>query len=1154
MRKALLPLVVVVALSAALVAWLWLSPESEAPRTGARAPAAALPGAPPATPLTTLAAASAPAAPETDAAAAPSSRAAVEQAQEKPDKTAWRDGSEQWLEGRVSLDPATPRDEVLSVFAVERAVEAHMLYDDDGEGANVGLPGTRRHDAFVSEALVAADGSFRLALPAEADVTHLALLGRYTYSPRTSEVRLPAAKPPVLAGELGAWITGQLSAKEGHLAGIEVELRPDLSGGFDAFGVGRQTWEPKSTSGPDGRFELRAVSTSMQHGLLARPDGHAALLASGIAVEPGQHIDRSFTLTAGATVRGRVLGPDGKPVEGAKVAAALPGILGRAIGSVREGTSDEDGRYELPHVVPDTLVEVRAEKDGFTAASARPDQPLAEGEVREGLDLALERGRVLAGVVRYPDGAPAQGARVEAGPDLARLGQMGGMSLATAGRGSAEADAEGRFEIGGLSQIAYKVVARASASEGPRAGDWKAVAEDQDGSQRIDLVLAGVQPLVGRVVDFEGAPVAAFTVSARQNAGGTAGFFAGMDRRVQRFTDDEGRFSMKDLEAGKWEVSFEADGFASTTLEDVAHPPPAEAGELVVTLERAAAIEGLVLDTGGRPAPGARVTVELDLAERMASRGEAPTAFADHEGRFRLELDPGEHALVAELEGFAGSAPATFSARSGEVTEDVVLTLRLGGTLTGVVLGDDGDPAVGRMVIVQRVPTYNAQKILSSGPDGGFRAEHLEPGQWQVVATVNFMSGDGAGNEDADMSQFLGNMKIDFVDITDGEETHVVLGEAAASPVRVHGRVTASGEPVGGALVSAIPEDGNGMKDLKMKPIGEDGRFELDLPKPGNYLFTVQWNSGTGQQQNTELLETIPADVAEHTLAIELPAGRITGRVRGPNGDTLARCRVTLNSEDASYGTFMGGHFVEATTDDDGRYEIRYLEEGVYSVGAGGLGFGGLFGGQATSGRIVKGGLRLAEGETLDVDFRLEEPGELTGTVTDAAGQPVVEAVVFLRDEDGELVEHFSLIATDASGRFTYKGLSPGRYTASARAKELVSPESAPVRVAAGASSDVSLRLGTGTMLVVTVIDADEKELGTRLSVTDAAGHEYSSMRSMDELMERMGAKFTGKDHRIGPVPPGTYTLVATADDGRTTSKSVSISGQGERRVKLRLH
>ncbi len=1153
MRKVLLPLVVVVALSAALVAWLWLSPESEAQRTGASAPAAALPSAPAAAPQTSLAAASAPAAQQADAAAAPSSRATVEQAQEEPERTAWRDGSEQWLEGRVSLDPATPRDEVLSVFAVERAVEAHMLYDDDGEGANVGLPGTRRHDDFVSEALVAADGSFRLALPAEAEVAHLALLGRYTYSPRTSEVRLPAAKPPVLAGELGAWITGQLSAKEGKLAGIEVELRPDLSGGFDAFGVGRQTWEPKSTSGPDGRFELRAVSTSVQHGLLARPDDHAALLANGIAVEAGEHLDRSFTLTAGATVRGRVLGPDGEPVEGAKVAAALPGILGRAIGSVREGTSDADGRYELPHVVPGKL-EVRAEKDGFTTASARPEQALAEGEVREGLDLALERGRVLAGVVRYPDGAPAEGAKVEAGPDLARLGQMGGMSLATAGRGSAEADAEGRFEIGGLSQLAYKVVARASAAEGPRAGDWKAVAENQDGGQRIELVLAGVQPLVGRVVDVEGKPVTAFTVSARQDAGGSAGFFAGMDRRVQRFTDDEGRFSMKDLEAGKWQVAFEAKGFATTTLGDVVQPPPAEAGELVVTLERAAAIEGLVLDTGGRPAPGARVTVEQDLAARMASQGETPTAFADHEGRFHLELDPGEHAIVAELDGFAGSAPATCSTRSGEVTEDVVLTLRLGGTLTGVVLGDDGEPAVGRMVIVQRVPTYDAQKLLTSAADGGFRAEHLEPGQWQVVATVNFMSGESAGSDDANMNEFLGNMKIDMVDIVDGEETHVVLGEAAGAPVRVHGRVTAAGEPVGGALVSAIPEDGNGLKDLKMKPLGDDGRFDLDLPKAGNYLFTVQWNSGTGQQQNTELLQTIPPDVAEHTLAIELPAGRITGRVRGPGGDTLARCRVTLNSEDASYGTFMGGHFVEATTDDDGRYEIRYLEEGVYSVGAGGLGFGGLFGGQATGGRVVRGGLRLSEGETLDVDFRLEEPGELTGTVSDAAGQPVAEAVVFLRDEDGELVEHFSLIATDASGRFTYKGLSPGRYTASARAKELVSPESAPVRVSAGASSDVGLRLGTGTMLVVTVIDADEQELGTRLSVTDAAGHEYSSMRSMDEMMERMGAKFTGKDHRIGPVPPGTYTLVATAGDGRTTSKSVSISGQGERRVKLRLH
>ena len=91
---------------------------------------------------------------------------------------------------------------------------------------------------------------------------------------------------------------------------------------------------------------------------------------------------------------------------------------------------------------------------------------------------------------------------------------------------------------------------------------------------------------------------------------------------------------------------------------------------------------------------GAKVTLELDLASRFQSDS-IPSTYSDQQGRFRLEgVDPGELSLVASQDGFASSEPTACEARAGELTQDVVLELRLGGTLTG----EDFSPANHRCV------------------------------------------------------------------------------------------------------------------------------------------------------------------------------------------------------------------------------------------------------------------------------------------------------------------------------------------------------------------------------------------------------------------------------------------------------------------------
>jgi hypothetical protein len=92
-----------------------------------------------------------------------------------------------------------------------------------------------------------------------------------------------------------------------------------------------------------------------------------------------------------------------------------------------------------------------------------------------------------------------------------------------------------------------------------------------------------------------------------------------------------------------------------------------------------------------------------------------------------------------------------------------------------------------------------------------------------------------------------------------------------------------------------------------------------------------------------------------------------------------------------------------------------------------------------------------------------------------------------------------------------------------------------------------------GTVLRITVVDNSDEAVQSSISVTDERGNEVAIMRSMEEIMEQFGQGFSSKEHRVGPVPPGRYTVVVTAEDGRQGKKPLSLSGQAERKLKIRL-
>lgn len=1071
----------------------------------------------------------------------------------------------QYVTGRVQLGFDLPADEELYVMSVSGERAAAQLYGDRAIAHGVWDPEAKR-PGLHHFAPVDPDGSFRVGLPATASVAHLALTGRYVFSKRTTRVALDDQRGDVvLSGELGSWITGELRAPRTlgepiSLAGVKVEMGFDLTSGFNAMDVGADAYELEDETDAQGAFEFRSVSGAVTHGLFVRHDELAANLSLGIKPAPGEHLELVVRMQAGATLRGRVVDETGGALAGADVSATLRGTLGDVVGELSATKTDEAGNFVLEHVLTGRPLEVHASVEGLRPIEHKLEDKLRDSQVLEGLTLILSRGEVISGRVLYPDGQPAAEATVNVTGDLTKSDlAMMGARMAAMGSSNVETDDEGRFEVGGLEEGPYRLSVSVQNDEGDHPGSWRVRRGDvAGGTSELVLELEGLTPVSGFVTTAGERPVEGFTVHlALQGSGGMMGIGAERLRETFESTED-GSFRKLDVPPGLWDVMVMAPGFARSEKIEVEVPQGGGAPLPVFDLVPAASVSGVVYDSFNEPIAGAKVALEMELADRInnAFTGEAHFSLSDHEGRFVLgDLDPGAHTVAASLAGFAASEPYVVDLASGDVIEGVELTLRVGGTLRGEILDDEGEPAVGRMIIVQRVPSYASQYMNSSDARGEFLFEHLEPGGWQVVATPNFMTGEldvGGGD---DMSDLLSKLEMDMVEIVDGEETFVQLGKPPENPVELQGRVTHAGEPVSGAVISLVTDGMQGLSDLKLATTGENGEFAVQLDKSGSYLITVQNSVGTGRQNSIEFKQNVPPDVSFHRVDLELPVAGISGRVLDPAGKPAADCRVTLNVDGGiAYGSFLGGHYTEIVTDAEGNYEIPYLRAGSYTVSAGGATLAGVFGDDSVAGRTVRDGISVAEGQWVTgVDFRLERPGSLIGVVRGLDGRPVSGATVFVRDARGRLLERFSMITTDAGGRFEYHGIAGGDYTVSAKKDGFVSSPTPLVGVKAGERAKVEVQLEGGTVFLVTVIDKDGVEIRPRISVKDDDGNEMSGMLSLDEIMNSIGQSFSSKEQRVGPLPAGKYRVEAVLEDGRSTSKSVRASGQDERKIKLRI-
>ena len=371
------------------------------------------------------------------------------------------------------------------------------------------------------------------------------------------------------------------------------------------------------------------------HRLFARK-GPLGATAVSIEVRPAETAHHDLALAPVPAIAGRVLGPRGAGAGGVEITAEQDD---REIST----TSDAGGAFRIEGLPPGAVTLTAEPAGSAPLRVALPASPA--GDVRN-VELRLVAGAELRGRVVLAGGLPVAGARVfarivpQAAPGASAEAQPSVRNLHT--------DNQGRFQLADLP--AGDVWLAADAAGGTAA---LPVSEPlaAGATRELELVLAPAARVSGRAVHPDGTPARGTLLEAVM--------FEDFVQAVS-VSDDQGRFTLTPLAAGRIPLQRGADWFAADQHPNV---PPREQmltlapGEHRRDIQfpvpaRTGTISGTVLDSAGQPLAGAAVDLRLVDGAGKDVDFEA-RVYSDESGSFEFsEVTDGVHALNVRHPGF----------------------------------------------------------------------------------------------------------------------------------------------------------------------------------------------------------------------------------------------------------------------------------------------------------------------------------------------------------------------------------------------------------------------------------------------------------------------------------------------------------------------
>lgn len=343
----------------------------------------------------------------------------------------------------------------------------------------------------------------------------------------------------------------------------------------------------------------------------------------------------------------------------------------------------------------------------------------------------------ISGTVTDDTGAPAAGVAVEVSPNP--------------GVGAYVTDESGHYAVPISVAGTYTVFFRPPAGSPllPQAYDdatpWnptRIVVGSVD-IPGVDAVLDRAASVSGRVVDPEGAPIEGVRVQLQSAAFGFASTTTGTD----------GTYAVADLTPGDWRVAFEpptgspfvAEHYDDARTYETQTVVPLASGAAVAlndaVLVRGNTIAGRILAPDGTPRPGIEVFASMTAGGGRGGTTGADgtytiTGLADGDYTVSAQSDWADNLVGVAYPGTTRWAEAELVHVSGATTVQLDdLSLLAGATITGTVVGPDGEPLANANV---RAWSLDGENGATTGSDGSYSINLLPPGSYRVSVSSWF--------------------------------------------------------------------------------------------------------------------------------------------------------------------------------------------------------------------------------------------------------------------------------------------------------------------------------------------------------------------------------------------------------------------------------
>lgn len=539
--------------------------------------------------------------------------------------------------------------------------------------------------------------------------------------------QVPSAQPLELKLQPGVRITGWVLAPEGRpIAGAAVRVHPPGGEPKNTFGD-QVPPEAKATphdsggcssewvlTGADGSFTLDSLPRGWWS-VEAVAKGYLSAVQSRLEVLRPPGLDRlEIVLSPGATLDGRVLAPDGSPVEGARVIAGSDG---------RPAVTDEDGAYHLIDIPPGET-RLRAWHTGHLPGELKA--AITPGENRLDLRLGAECNRI-SGHVLSPDGEPVEGAILYAERmEIPRVATL----------------ADGSFTVRCLPQ--GSTVQLAAQRDGYTFGRAKPLQIGEDPIEGLEIRL-GPPPrrfvVTGRILGLRPEELARLRLGLRSSGPepepvqvDAAGRYrtTALQLSVYQLTADLGsRFIDCKLSlSGGPEVR--AESWCAPQSQASEQAPPSrrvvladgsDAVELDLMLPPGFEVSGRALAPDGKPLAGTRI--ELGAY----ATGHSSVAWSRADGSFAAGLESGAYCIRAYRQGYlqAEWQPLVVA---GAAISGLEVRLRPRALLRGRIRGQEAWEQIGI-----RAGRLGEEWEIGGDvdPEGEYRID-VGPGEWEVVA------------------------------------------------------------------------------------------------------------------------------------------------------------------------------------------------------------------------------------------------------------------------------------------------------------------------------------------------------------------------------------------------------------------------------------